>query len=98
MEVEGVLQKRESSETAIGGKYCVLAYIAHTPSDSALLAGGRCLVGLALDAQVHDVVPANRAVVHDNVWKRRGEMVSSSYTNGRVCKDIPQAQRATAFH
>ena len=41
--------------------------IAHPPGHSALLASGTGLVGLALDAQVHDVVPADRAVVHHNV-------------------------------
>ena len=41
--------------------------IADAPGDSALLAGGRRLVGLALDAQIHDVVTADGAVVNDNV-------------------------------
>ena len=31
--------------------------VAHPPGHGALLAGGTRLVGLALDAQVHDVVP-----------------------------------------
>ena len=41
--------------------------VAHPPGHGALLAGGAGLVGLALDAQVHDVVPADGAVVHHNV-------------------------------
>ena len=41
--------------------------VAHAPRDGALLGGRRRLVGLALDAQVHDVVPADGAVVHDDV-------------------------------
>ena len=32
--------------------------VAHPPGHGALLAGGAGLVGLALDAEVHDVVPA----------------------------------------
>lgn len=42
-------------------------YIAHAPGHRTLLAGGGCLIRLALDAQVHDVIAANRTVVHDNV-------------------------------
>lgn len=41
--------------------------VADAPGHGALLRGGRCLVRLALDAQVHDVVPADGAVVHHNV-------------------------------
>jgi hypothetical protein len=42
-------------------------HVADTPSDSALFARSRCLVGLAVDAQVHDVVTADGAVVDDDV-------------------------------
>lgn len=42
-------------------------HIADTPSDGAFLGSGTSLVGLAVDAQVHDVVAADGAVVHDNV-------------------------------
>ncbi len=42
-------------------------YIAYPPSYRALLARSRCLIRLALDAQVHDVVTANGAVVDDNI-------------------------------
>ena len=41
--------------------------VADTPCDGALFGGGGRLVGLALDAQIHDVVAANRAVVHYDV-------------------------------
>ena len=41
--------------------------IAHPPGNGALLASGAGLVGLALDAQVHDVVPADGAVVHHDI-------------------------------
>eukprot|EP00416_Gambierdiscus_australes_P039667 CAMPEP_0171094526 /NCGR_PEP_ID=MMETSP0766_2-20121228/41428_1 /TAXON_ID=439317 /ORGANISM="Gambierdiscus australes, Strain CAWD 149" /LENGTH=84 /DNA_ID=CAMNT_0011553183 /DNA_START=83 /DNA_END=333 /DNA_ORIENTATION=+ len=41
--------------------------VAHTPSDGALFACVRALVCLALDAEVHDVIPADGAVVHHNV-------------------------------
>ena len=44
-----------------------VAYIADTPSDSALLARGAGLVGLTVDAQVHNVVAADGAVVDDDV-------------------------------
>lgn len=42
-------------------------HVADTPSDSALFAGSGGLVGLAVDAQVHDVVAADGTVVDDNV-------------------------------
>lgn len=42
-------------------------YVADTPGNSALLARSGSLVSLALDAQVHDVVPANGTVVDNNV-------------------------------
>ena len=41
--------------------------VAHAPRDGALLGGRRRLVGLALDAEVHDVVAADGAVVHHDV-------------------------------
>jgi hypothetical protein len=42
-------------------------YIADTPGDGALLARSGSLVGLALDAEVHDVVTADGAVVDDDI-------------------------------
>ena len=45
----------------------VESVVAHSPGHCALLTSGTGLVGLALDAQVHDVVPADGAVVHHNV-------------------------------
>jgi hypothetical protein len=42
-------------------------HIADSPRDGALLACGGGLVGLAVDAQVHDVVAADGAVVDDDV-------------------------------
>ena len=38
--------------------------VAHPPGHGALLAGGAGLVSLALDAQVHDVVPGQWALSH----------------------------------
>jgi hypothetical protein len=42
-------------------------YVANSPGNSALVTRSRSLVRLALNAQVHDVVSADGAVVHDNV-------------------------------
>merc|ERR1719422_2362692 len=41
--------------------------VAHPPSHGAFFTGGAGLICLTLDAQVHDVVPADGAVVHHNV-------------------------------
>jgi len=45
----------------------VKGMVAHPPSDGALLGGGGGLIGLALDAEVHDVVATDGAVVDDDV-------------------------------
>jgi hypothetical protein len=42
-------------------------HVADPPGDGALLAGGGGLVGLALYAQLHNMVPADGAVVNDDV-------------------------------
>jgi len=41
--------------------------IANPPGDSALFGGSGTLVCLTLDAEIHDVIAANGAVVDDNV-------------------------------
>ena len=48
----------------MGGEF---THVADTPSDGALLRSRRSLVGLAVDAEVHDVVAADGAVVHHDV-------------------------------
>ena len=53
----------------------VKSVVAHSPSDSALLGCGGGLIGLALDAEVHDVVAADGAVVDDNVPGPEGDGV-----------------------
>lgn len=42
-------------------------HIAHAPGHRTLFAGRGRLISLALDAKVHDVIAANRAIVHNNV-------------------------------
>ena len=49
--------------------------VTHPPGHGALLTGGAALVCLALDAQVHDVVPADGAVVHHDVPGPQGARV-----------------------
>ena len=41
--------------------------VAHAPRDRALLRGRRCLVRLAFDAEIHDVIATDGAVVHHDV-------------------------------
>ena len=70
----------------------------HSPSDSALLAGGRGLVGLALDAQVHDVVPGQSGSHHllslqSQQWQYWYSIVNTTQqnmTNGN--KGTPNAE------
>jgi len=49
--------------------------IAHSPCHSTLLARGGALVGLALDAQLHDVVTADGAVVYNDIPSPEGDGV-----------------------
>ena len=67
MEVEGVLLIQLAYVTFIFGVQLDNTHVANSPCDGALLARGGCLVGLAVDAQVHDVVAADGAVVDDDV-------------------------------
>ena len=41
--------------------------ITHSPSHCALFRGYRSLIGLAFNAQIHDMVSANGAIINDNV-------------------------------
>jgi len=41
--------------------------VTNTPGHGALLARRAGLIRLALDTQVHDMIPANSAVVHHNI-------------------------------
>lgn len=50
-------------------------YVANSPCDGALLTCGGSLIGLALDAEVHNVVSTDGAVVDDNVPSPEGNGV-----------------------
>lgn len=52
-----------------------VTHIANTPSDGALLTSGRGLVCLALDAEIHDVVSADSAVVDYDIPSPQGDRV-----------------------
>ena len=41
--------------------------IAYSPSNCALLAGRTSLISLTFNAKIHDVVPANRTVIHHDI-------------------------------
>lgn len=47
-------------------------YVADTPGYGALFAGRRGLVGLAFDAEIHDVITADGAVVDDDIPSPEG--------------------------
>lgn len=55
-------------------------YIADAPSDGAFLAGRRRLISLAFYAQIHYVISADSAVVHDDVCKVRWQFFKTSYS------------------
>ncbi len=65
VEVEGVLS--ESQQMSARRHRKPFTYVANPPGDGALLRRGRSLIGLAVDAQIHDVVAADGAVVDDDV-------------------------------
>jgi hypothetical protein len=50
-------------------------HVADTPGNGALFTGRGCLVGLAVDAQVHNVVTADGAVVDDDVPSPEGDCI-----------------------
>lgn len=60
---------KDSKRFTITGYSWYRTYIAYSPGYRALLAGGRCLIRLALDAEVHDVITADSAIIHHNIYK-----------------------------
>lgn len=81
MEVEGVVYI-----AAIDRQQCVrhkksafMTRTADTPGYCTLLTGGRGLVGLAFNAQVHDMIAADGAVVHHDVYKAKDTVSSLIY-------------------
>ena len=52
-----------------------MTHIANAPGDCAFFRGGRSLVGLAVDAKIHDVVTANGAVVDNDVPRPEGDRI-----------------------
>jgi hypothetical protein len=50
-------------------------HVANSPCNSTFFTCACCLIGLAVDAQVHDVVTADGAVVDDNVPCPEGDGV-----------------------
>ena len=49
-----------------------MTHVADTPGDCAFFRCSRSLVGLAVDAKIHDVVAANGAVVDHDVCRVGG--------------------------
>jgi hypothetical protein len=61
-----------------------IAYIADTPGNSTLLTCSRCLVCLALDAEIHYVIPANGTIVHHNVCQYDAYISNKEHINPSV--------------
>ena len=53
--------------------------IADTPSGVAVLVGSGDLVRLTVDAKIHDVVPADRAIVNDDIPSPQSDCVPLLY-------------------
>ena len=69
-------------------------WFSHAPGNGALLTGGRGLVGLALDAEVHDVVPERVEVpLHCT-----GGSGVNYLQMAQLSTTMSQAHSATAFH
>lgn len=67
MKVECVLRNMLADFSCLMSCCEVLTYVADSPSHRALLRRSRSLVGLAVNAKVHDVVAADSAVVDNDV-------------------------------
>ena len=50
----------------------VKCMVADPPSNSAFLTGGAGLVSLAFDTEIHDVIPANCTIIHNNIPSPKG--------------------------
>ena len=83
--------------------------VTHTPGHRALLTCGAGLIGLALDTQVHDVVPRVKRksltnLINKSSWCKRWIIYfpESKFLYhlqiAQLSTTISQAQRATAFH
>ena len=50
----------------------VKCMVADPPSNSAFLTGGAGLVCLAFDTEIHDVIPTNCTIIHNNIPSPKG--------------------------
>lgn len=64
-------------------------YVADAPGDGALFARSRSLVGLALDAEVHDVITTDGAVVDNNVPSPESYSVPLRSVNNQPVRPEP---------
>jgi len=58
--------------------------VADSPCGVTLLTCGRHLVSLAIDAEIHDVVPADGAVVHDDIPSPESDSVPLLHFEARL--------------
>lgn len=52
-----------------------MTHVTDTPGDCAFFRSSRSLVGLAVDAKIHNVVTTNGAVVNDDVPRPEGDRI-----------------------
>ena len=58
--------------------------ITHSPGYSAFLGGSRGLIGLAFNAQIHDMVSANGAIINDNVPSPQSDGIPLFYLEPEI--------------
>ena len=74
--------------------------ITDTPRDGALVGGRCCLIGLTFDAQIHNVIAADRAIIDDDVPRPESHGIPFLHferllgCHARVCRQCVNALRS----
>lgn len=63
--------------------------ITHAPSHSALFTRSRGLIGLTLDAEIHDVIPTDGAVVHHDIPGPQGHGIPFFHLESAIRNKVP---------
>lgn len=74
----------------------VKGVIANTPSNCALLAGRRGLVRLTFDTQIHYVIAADGAVIHNNIPRPKSNGVKLLHLESLLALPLPAVRLLSA--